>query len=325
MTCRSAYSCPFVPAVWIAAHGLVPWRLLPGGQGRGILEQREGLCPYCRSFANTVLTDADIDGIVLATTCDQMRRVFDVVEEYKPGGVFLLNVPATWQSETAMNIYAKELQRCGKWFCKLDGKNPSDQRLVDTMKSYQQRRMELLNNRTRMSGAEFSRKIANLYCQTGQVQYDNVVSGDGVGLAIIGAPLVWDDFEVLRTIESHGGRIVLDATETGERGLCDQFDADRLAENPFDEMVRAYFEGIADAWRRPDEKLFEWFGEQCKARSVRGVILKRYLWCDIWHGQLYRLREMFDGPVLEMDTGELSVPHNHRIMGRIEAFVEAVR
>ena len=49
------YTCPYVPAEWIAAHGLRPSRVIPdSAQSAFSLAGREGLCPYVGGFISEV-------------------------------------------------------------------------------------------------------------------------------------------------------------------------------------------------------------------------------------------------------------------------------
>ncbi len=134
------------------------------------------------------------------------------------------------------------------------------------------------------------------------------------------------DYNFFDLIEQAGGRIVLDATEGGERTLPRRFDAARLSSDPLQELSAAYFDAIPDAFRRPDSGLYEWLDRELAVRQVRGIIFRRYVWCDIWHAELHRLKKRYPVPVLEIDAGTLSgsgeAGASSRVQGRIEAFLE---
>ena len=91
-------------------------------------------------------------------------------------------------------------------------------------------------------------------------------------------------------------------------------------------MSGAYFDSIPDAFRRPDSGLFQWLGRELAARQVRGIIFRRYVWCDLWHAELQRLKKWSPVPVLEIDAGATSGSDDagarNRVQGRIEAFLE---
>src|SRR5512137_2960200 len=100
------YTSAYVPAEWIAAHGLDPVRLVPSDQTDvPPALNREGVCPFLRAFVSEALAYPNAAAIVLTTTCDQMRRSFDVVTHAGRAPTFLLNVPHTLQSPAARRLY----------------------------------------------------------------------------------------------------------------------------------------------------------------------------------------------------------------------------
>src|SRR4030042_1583395 len=125
-------------------------------------------------------------------------------------------------------------------------------------------------------------------------------------------------------IEQSGGRIVLDATETGERGMCTFFDRRRLNDEPLIELADAYFNGIHDVSRRPNDEFYRWLIRKLIEVDVRGIIFRRFLWCDLWHAELARLKEQIKLPVLDIDvTGDDD--NKHREGNRIGAFLETLK
>jgi benzoyl-CoA reductase/2-hydroxyglutaryl-CoA dehydratase subunit BcrC/BadD/HgdB len=93
---KAVYSCPYVPAEWIAAHGLRPSRIIPSPVSDAA--RIEGLCPYAEAFINEVTNDDDACAIIVTTLCDQMRRAYEVINAECGTSVFLMNVPSTWKT-----------------------------------------------------------------------------------------------------------------------------------------------------------------------------------------------------------------------------------
>ncbi len=123
------------------------------------------------------------------------------------------------------------------------------------------------------------------------------------------------------TVEECGGRIVLDATETGQRGQCGPFDRRRLAEDPLLELAEAYFR-IPDASRRPNSELYQWLKDQLERAGARGILFHHYVWCDKWHAEFTRLKEWARLPILRLDSegeGEIEIV---RVRNRVRAFLE---
>ena len=118
---------------------------------------------------------------------------------------------------------------------------------------------------------------------------------------------------------------MLDATEWGERTLPRAFDSERTARDPLHELADAYFDAIPDIFRRPNDALYEYLGRELAARHVRGLILRRYLWCDLWHAEVAQLRAWSPVPVLDLDAADSEASAAGRTRGRIEAFLEMLR
>jgi benzoyl-CoA reductase/2-hydroxyglutaryl-CoA dehydratase subunit BcrC/BadD/HgdB len=293
-----AYSSPFVPAEWIAAHGLQPRRLRLRAPDGPLPPTTRGACPYAAALVDNACKQAVTH--VLATTCDQMRYAASLVERRGSCSVFLLNVPSTWQTAASRGLYRSELERLGRFFVELGGRTPTDSELA---------RIMLAGN---------DRRIAN-----GRQRSDATICS-GVPLAILGGPLLAADDRFFDMVEQAGGRVALDATEDSERTAPRPFDPADTAADPFAELVDAYFDGIVDAFRRPNSRLYEWLGRELAANEVRGIILRRYLWCDLWHAELQRLRQWSNLPVLEIDIGSAAASLN-RLQGRIEAFLETLQ
>jgi benzoyl-CoA reductase/2-hydroxyglutaryl-CoA dehydratase subunit BcrC/BadD/HgdB len=293
------YTCPFVPAEWITSHGFRADRIIPESKrSNSLIIPLEGVCSYVRAFANTAVNNRDALAIVVTTVCDQMRRVYEIIARQFDGEVFLLNVPSTWQHSGAKKLYLDELKRLGRFLVALGGKSPSNDALAEIMFAHDRNREEI--------------RAAKLLA-------------GGIPLAIVGGPLVKEDFELFDIIEQLGGEVVLDATETGELGMCRRFDQERTMHNPMAELAEAYLCGIADASRRPNNALYRWLGLHLSDRRVHGIIFRRYIWCDIWHAELYRLKEWTSLPVLSLDVDTEGQSVSARTRQQLCAFMEMLK
>ena len=289
-----AYSSPFVPAEWIAAHGFRPhWLRLRAAEGRPLPAVARGVCPYVAALMDAALAGLDAAALVLTTVCDQMRYAAALLEMRGSCPTFLLNVPSTWQTAAAAKLYLDELRRLGRFFVELGGKAPQNAELSRIMFEY---------DRTRNADSVRWGDSCTVAPGGGSATATPTVA-TGIPLAVLGGPL-WDtDGTFFDLIGHSGGRVVLDATEGAQRTMPRRFDPARAASDPLRELADAYFEGIPDAFRRPNSRLYEWLGRELAARRVEGIILRRYLWCDLWHAELQRLRQWSPVPVLEIDVG----------------------
>lgn len=318
------YSSPFVPVEWIAAHGLAPVRLCAADAAANApVPAGEGICQYMRRFVNAACR-TDAAAIVLTTTCDQMRRAPDLFAERTEIPVFLMNVPATWQQAASHRTFRLELKRLGRFFQSLGG-TPSS--LPDVMRAYDEQRSALRALRGIVSARSFAKAIATLQA-TGRAPTDLAPAtppADSKPIALVGGPLGAHAFCLFDLIAQYRGEVVLDGTETGERTLPRAFDRRRLCQDPLAELADAYFGSIPDVFRRPNSELYRWLRAGIRARRARGVLVVRHVWCDLWHAEVQRMRELLDIPVVDLDLGSDDRDPMERSRTRVQAFLEAVR
>ncbi|MDJ0764981.1 MAG: 2-hydroxyacyl-CoA dehydratase family protein [Myxococcota bacterium] len=321
---RIAFTSPFVPPEWIAAHGVVPFMFRPQGtaDGSGWIENRAGVCAFMRAFVNEAVVDARISGLVIATTCDQMRRAADALAKGCTKPFFLMHVPATWQTPGAHRYYTAEIIRLGKFLEGLSGGGrPSPTELASVMRHYEAGRSNIAGRLGTMRGSGLTDALNDFFA-AGTLPQPQATVTRGIPVAVVGGPLSRTDCQIFEAIEQNGGAIVLDGTENGERALPLKFDRRRLNEAPLDVLTHAYFSGIPDVFRRPNSALFAWLQQQVQERNVQGMVLARYVWCDCWHAEVHRIKEWLNIPVIDVDVAGSNVTARH--LTRIQAFMEAM-
>ncbi len=319
---RISYCSPFIPAEWIAAHGLVPHYKRPDGTNRnGVIDNRAGICAYMRAFVNECIEDPGTDAVVVTTTCDQMRRSLDLTEGATKKPIFLFHVPATWQTPSTHKYYASELTRLGRFLVGLGGKAPDTAGLAKTMRRFQSARGEILADPSKSAGQPLTEALNHFY-ETGEIPGPGLEKSPGIPIAVLGGPLSRTDCTLLDLVEQLGGTVVLDGTENGERTLPAAFNARRLSSEPLQVLSESYFGSIPDVFRRPNTELFSWLKKHVQARHIRGVILTRYVWCDCWHAEVPRFREWLNVPTVDIDLNSEDALARNRT--RIEAFLESL-
>ena len=290
---KIAYSCPFVPAELIAALGFLPNRITPSCDfPKQHFTASEGVCPYVADFLNTLLNVPNLSAAIFTTLCDQMRRAADIFILNSSVPTFVLNVPKTRQGSIGEKIYRSELYRLCDFLQRLSGKTFSQSLLIEAM----------------------------LKRNTVPKQTD----ANKIPLAIVGGPLRQQDLKILSYIEQLGAGIVFNATENGERGICRSFDLQKVKINPMNELADAYLNGIYDVSQRPNDEFYNWFKSNLIAKSVKAIILWRYLWCDLWHGETQKLKSL-GLPVLELDCADNTNQSYERIKTRLGAFMEMLK
>lgn len=310
-----AYSSPFLPPEWIAAHGWTPSRRRPAAA-----PAEEGQCRYAAGFA--ALDGPDVRATVFAATCDPMRRAAEIgTDERIPR--FLFHVSATWQTPEAHGLYRNELKRLGRFLERLGGRAPAPGELSRQMERFEEARDVLLARRERLSSRAHLEETDRFHAAGEVVSGVPAVSRPprAVPLMLLGSPLRQDDLPLLDLLDRAGGWMAVDATESGEREWPRRFDRRRMKEDAFEELADAYFGAIPAVFRRPNGGLFEWLAAARKRTPVRGVVFVSHPWCDLWRAELPRIREACSLPVLAIDLGG-----EGRALGawttRLQAFLE---
>ncbi len=109
---------PQVPHDRIRAHGFAPVTLPPLASAQG--SPSAGVCAAAHGWAEALLSDESrFAAAVLTTRCDQLRRTFETLRARTRLPLFLLNVPATHGTETALRLYDDELKRLDRFLSRL--------------------------------------------------------------------------------------------------------------------------------------------------------------------------------------------------------------
>jgi hypothetical protein len=260
-----------------------------------------------------------------------------------------MNVPATWQTAASVRMYRDELERLGRFLVRLGGSPPSPNRLIEVMEDYDARRAALRGLVGTLSAWQASEAVARFDLDPYEESMDPVQAGatgglpasaeryertsrpwhpdsaaPAIPLALIGGPLMLGDGRLFEAIERAGGQVVLDGTEGGVRTMPAPLNRRRLRDDPLMELVDAYFGSIPDVFRRPDSALTQWLGREVPASGARGIIVWRYVWCDLWAAAVGRLRESTGLPVLDMDISGDDAGFD-RTAHRLAAFLEVLR
>jgi len=320
------YSSPFVPAEWITAHGFQPLRLVPGEQkGLHRAESAEGICPFVERFLDEAAQVENCAAVCFTTNCDQMRRAPEwLYGDHLPPS-FLMHVPSTWKSIPAQKLYSSELIRLSDFLSRLGGVPPSEKKLLEVMENYERQRRILRDIKGCISSRDYSEAIMRFNRSGEVVQARRVteISKGGIPVALLGGPLTAQDLSLFDMVRDAGGVVVLDGTETGDRTLPRPLELRSMCENPYMELIDAYFGSIPDVFRRPNSELYLWMKREFRENDVRGVILVRYVWCDLWKGEIGRIQEWLNIPLLDFDMGGENPVLRNRT--RIQAFLEVLQ
>ena len=117
---------------------------------------------------------------------------------------------------------------------------------------------------------------------------------------------------------------MLNASESAERCLPAAWDEATLRHSPVEALAAAYFDAIPDAFRRPDDLLYEYLGRELAwrrpARNRAGPAgLVRYV-----ARAGARLRQWADLPLLDLDVS-CADGAGANLANRIASFMEVLR
>ena len=336
------YTSPWIPPEWIKAHGLEPRGVWYASESSS-LPVAAGICPFAEAAVH--LTGENVDcAFIFSTHCDQLRRGFDAVAASGRGRLFLFNLPATWQTPVAERMIASELERLGRFLVDLGGQPPTPEVLEETMTAYRLARSQLLEAAAHLPGRDYCYAVTRFHWNGLISLPDDVPAprADSIPLAVVGGPLPRWQAHVLDTIERAGGRVVLNATENGERSLgiprapasspAAALGAENAGTNAgapafpdlLRQLARSCLDNCVDVFQRPNTRLYTWLKERLAARKVRGIVLWHFVGCDLWRAEAQPLREAFGLPVLLLDANE-ATGDTLRQSGRIQAFLESLR
>jgi benzoyl-CoA reductase/2-hydroxyglutaryl-CoA dehydratase subunit BcrC/BadD/HgdB len=331
------YASEYVPPEWIAAHGLRPRKIIPPSPRNQPELGMEGVCPYARAFVLAASQDAEADAVIVAATCDQMRRLAEWLGRPGDKPVFLMHVPRSWQRSSVREFFRGELARLGEFLVSLGGVAPSNERLAEVMGVYDRARRRLIESAGTLTAKELAVALVEYHelaegvfptpgAQPG-VRHGRMPHEErpgGVPVALVGGPMLREELELFDVIEGYGGRVALDATDGGLRALPAALDPQRARQDPLAELAGAYFD-IPGVFRRPNDGLYQALGAGLSAsQGVRGIVLLRRVWCDLWHIEAARVKEWTSLPVLELELGD-GFPGHERTRVRIESFLEMLR
>jgi benzoyl-CoA reductase/2-hydroxyglutaryl-CoA dehydratase subunit BcrC/BadD/HgdB len=284
-------------------------------------------------------TVASAGTVVLTTACDQMRYAASWREYQQHVPTFVMNVPSTWQTEASRSLYLEELLRLSRFLVAQGGRSPSREELADVMRQFEDARTRLRQVRASLTSREFAAALlavredaspgawlpAEHHFPASAVESrGDWADGDGIPLALAGGPLSESDYEC----STGSSKLAAESSwmrPSGASGLCPGRLLERLDRDPLAELADAYFGSIPDVFRRPNSALYEYLSRELSDRHARGLIVRRYLWCDLWHAEVAPLKAWSPVPVLDLEAADSEASSAGRTRGRIEAFLEMLR
>ena len=328
---------PWIPAEWVRAHGLAAhgiWFAKSFEEEAQPLDT--GVCAFAESTVRLARHHSGA-AVVFTTACDQLRRGFDDLARQRSSAL-LFNLPAT-RSPAARQLYRAELERLGQFLRECGGLTPTPEMLQNELEQTDTDRRRLRAAAENCTARRYAAAVAEFHgwgseYRTGQLALPLPTPdptpltrppfSNRIPLALIGSPLGEADWNLFDQVETAGGRVVLNATKTGEFSLCPTFEGwPTDPDSMLDTLVAGYFDHLVDVFQRPNEPLYNWLRPRLQSRHVRGIILWTFAGCDLWRAEMQTLRETFDLPVLLLEASAAAavIP---RDLTRLQAFLASL-
>lgn len=291
----AVYSSPWVPAPVLEACGFkaVPVYDFTEIKDAGLPQVfNEGRCPWSQIFSQYSAT-ASFSAIILATTCDQMRRSAETIEGETP--VFVLNVPTT-NSPQAMRFYQTEISRLATFLSGISGIKPTSAALIE-------------------ASARFNSTAS-------QPDMQSPPATTSTPICILGSHLPMPFAAFTKVLGDAGASVVINGLESGPSCTprLSQLTIDAQPEAIIAQLAETYFASIRDIFRRPNNAFYRWLSTELKRQDPKGVLVVKNSWCDQWTVETVRLREWCKLPVLELEFTSSTLSLS--ALSRIEAFIE---
>lgn len=320
-------NCSYVPPELIAAAGYSPRRLWPegiGGKAREVLPVN--YCPYSRAILSEIYDDDS--KVILASSCDAMRRVYDI--KYDSG--FLLEVPRR-NSPQFVNFFVRKLEETRNF---LGGFNNLQEKIIiynQCRELMKELRDNLLDN-NRYSFALLVGALYHYYNHDQEwlqklVDRTAVVPGTGnggvkkPGVVISSSCLL--DTTLIDLMEEVGFRIMGLDSCLGERAF--DFSVQTEGNNLLLNLAESYLKKPACPRMLESEKRLAYIRHLISRRNAEGLIYFIPKFCDQASYDFKYLKEWAietDFPML-MVEGEYRSGESGQLKTRIEAFRESLQ
>ncbi|MFA5222616.1 MAG: double-cubane-cluster-containing anaerobic reductase [Methanoregula sp.] len=349
------FYCVFAPQELIVAAGAVPVTLCstkeePIADGEKYLPRN--FCPLIKSSYGFAITEKcaffnNSEFIIGETTCDGKKKMFELMEKFKP--IVVLEVPQSAKGEPQKQYWRSEVARCKKEIEQRLGVTITDEKMNAAIRELNEQRAlmrELASLNTAspvlVSGQDllkvmwarnfvfdrpaFNQHIRDLIAELGKMK----ASGEGAfpktahRIIVTGVPTGIGSDKVIKIIEESGAAVVYIENCAGMKQYLHDV---ATGGSPLDAIADKYLEtpcscmspntgrlellaGLADEYHADGVVDITWVG--CHTYNVESRVLKDYL---AKHGNV---------PLLQIET-DYSQGDVGQIRTRVEAFLEMAK
>ena len=338
-----AHRCTYVPEEMILAAGMIPYPTFgtPEAITKADSYFQSCVCEYIRNIFDQALDNkwSFVDAIVVANTCDTVRKLHDHWNTYIQGSpCYIINNPQMLQNPNNRNFYLHELQRFKKWLEDLSGNEITDEALQKAIYLYNENRALLRelyslrkSNPPLISGTEaleismastlMTKEEANdiLRQVIDEVKARNGGGVEGPRILLTGG--IIDNPELVHMVEECGAAVVADDLCTSARTFW--YDVKDNG-NPLEAIYAYNNDRVVCACMHPFEARYDYLYDMAKEYEVDGVIYFNMMHCHpfLFECPLYRDKLQAAGiPTIMLETGH-DLSGIGQLRTRVQAFIE---
>ncbi len=177
----AGYTCSYIPEELITAAGFVPYRI-SGNKESNLADKYFPInfCPYIKAVWEEIHHNNKLKTLILATSCDGMRRLNDFVYYYeKTLPTFILDIPRK-SDESSIDFFAKNLEKLWIFLCKINETDPNKtDKIIDSVNTISKKRRLL-------------RELTKLFEKSGNPVIKNTQYFDIINISLSSKPAVFN-------------------------------------------------------------------------------------------------------------------------------------
>jgi len=349
------FYCVFAPQELIVAAGAVPVTLCatkeePIADGEKHLPRN--FCPLIKSSYGFAITEKcaffnNSEFIIGETTCDGKKKMFEMMESFKP--LVVLEIPQSAKGEAQKQYWRSEVARCKKEIEKRLGVTISDAQMKEAIREMNEQRAlmrELASLNTAVpapiSGMDllkvmwgrnfifdrcvFNQQVRKLISELKDMRKNGVGSSDKNAKRIIvtGVPTGVGSEKVIKIIEESGASVVYLENCSGMK----QYLHDVAATNsPLDAIADKYLQTPCSCMS-PNTGRLELLAALAKEYKADGVVDITWTGCHTYNVESRIVKDYLHKhggtPLLQIET-DYSQGDVAQIKTRVEAFLEMLK
>jgi benzoyl-CoA reductase/2-hydroxyglutaryl-CoA dehydratase subunit BcrC/BadD/HgdB len=349
------FYCVFAPQELIVAAGAVPVTLCatkeePIADGEKYLPRN--FCPLIKSSYGFAITEKcaffnNSEFIIGETTCDGKKKMFELMEKFKP--LVVLEVPQSAKGEAQKKYWRSEVARCKQEIEKRLGVSVTDEKMKAAITELNEQRglmRELASLNTAkpapLSGqdllkvmwarnfvfdrAVFNQQLKDLIAELKKMKANGTGAAPATAKRIIvtGVPTGVGAEKVIKIIEESGAAVVYIENCAGMKQYL--HDVSTIG-SPLDAIADKYL-ATPCSCMSPNTGRLELLAKLATEYDADGVVDITWVGCHTYNVESRVLRDYLAQhgkiPLLQIET-DYSPGDNAQIKTRVEAFLEMIR